>query len=307
MAEIPRIVVVARWGNAAELEQLLREGGDPNSHDGFDGVTCLMASAIFAQPECTRLLISYGADVTYAFTGANASVLYMMAHCFRLGLPGVAEDFFGEGDYILAADLLIHAGAPINTRNWESGTTALDELQQMQVIPGTKKSRERDGLISLLTHGYWGQEYGQRNPFLHATSANEVMWLLMKGAANGGDNESMDHTRVRSIRPNLRLPVLLALLKHQASCAAFMHIMSVVQDRNSTAPICVFHGMQRTVLATVADFAGMSGSAFGNAQEAAAILEDLIQEEEVTDDSDNEEIDMEETDESDFEDEDDET
>jgi len=110
-------------------------------------------------------------------------------------------------------------------------------LEEMQVVPGTKISRERDGLISLLTRNYW-REHNLQNPLLNA-SANKVTRLLMKGAAKGGtgNDASVDRTKLRSIRPGLRFPVLLGLTNHQATSAAFLPILSVVQDNKNASPI----------------------------------------------------------------------
>jgi len=173
---------------------------------------------------------------------------------YRLGCRG------SEGDYILTADLLIHAGAPLGERNLESGETALDLLQNMPGIqPGTKASRERDGLISLLQGQYWQEDWKNRNPFLEVSSPQEIVWLIMKGAASNGRSAAgvVDCTRVRSIRPDLRRSVLQALHEHKATCEAFLQILGVIGDASTNNhPLGAFAGLQRTVFARVAEFAG---------------------------------------------------
>jgi hypothetical protein len=69
----------------------------------------LIANASFAKPECTRLLIQAGGNVQYVYSGDNASVLFMLAHCFS----DRTQNMYCPGDYILAADLLVEAGAPV--------------------------------------------------------------------------------------------------------------------------------------------------------------------------------------------------
>jgi len=49
------------------------------------------------------ILYLHGVDVTYTYSGDNASVLFMMALCFQ----DREEDQFEEGDYVLIADLLM--------------------------------------------------------------------------------------------------------------------------------------------------------------------------------------------------------
>jgi hypothetical protein len=237
---LPLIVLASKNGPPHLLQRLLQQGGDPNSDDGYGG-TCLIASACYSQPECARLLIQYGADVTYAYNGDNATLLYMMAYCFCDG----EALYFNEGDYILTADILINAGAPITERS--DGRTALEVLQEMQVAPGTAACRERDGLMSLLQRQYW-RASGARNPFLHASSPQDSVLLFMMGAANSDDG-SMDSTRVRSIPPNSRHSVLQALYDHEDAFHAFMHILFVVQQKNTATsyqqqqqhPLRLFH------------------------------------------------------------------
>lgn len=106
--KISPTIYAARNGHTNVLETRLDRGADPNQDDGH-GNTCLIANASFAKPECTRLLIQAGGNVQYVYSGDNASVLFMLAHCFS----DRTQNMYCPGDYILAADLLVEAGAPV--------------------------------------------------------------------------------------------------------------------------------------------------------------------------------------------------
>jgi hypothetical protein len=191
---------------------------------------------------------------------------------------------FNEGDYIFTTDILINSGAPIDERGGDTDQTALEKLQAMQVAPGTKGHRERGGLIALLQGQYW-RAYGNRNPFLHASSPQDHVLLFMTGAANSDDDGSnvVDSMRVRSVPPISRHSVLQALYDHEETFYAFLHILFIVQQDDATSqhhPLRLFHGMQDSILANVAAFAGVCGASLANVSNAATILEELIAAEE---------------------------
>lgn len=256
----------ARNGFTSILEERLRRGADANQDDGYGG-TCLVASASFGNPECTRILISHGADVTYMYSGDEVSILYMLALVFQ----DMPEDNYQEGDYVLNADLLVEAGAPIHQVQTTSNRTALGILYAMDTQEGTKHDRERRGLISVLERQYW-QEYGH-NPFLHA-SPEEAAWLLLQGAANNS-NGTIDVTKVRSIKPNLRENVHDDLLQYQESRGLFMHIILALKKKRSTSPIGALGGHECSILPIIGSFAGATGWSENTLEEALDALDEV--------------------------------
>ena len=105
-----------------------------------------MAAACYAHPDCVSCLIDAGADVKYAYSGDNATIIYMTVLCFSD--PQTCYDF-EEGHVIRTVQLLLDAGAPWNTP--ANGWTALQMLQDMDMsaVDG-KVKQERDGIIDLL-------------------------------------------------------------------------------------------------------------------------------------------------------------
>lgn len=269
---ISRTLHAARNGHTSVLAERLGRGADPNQDDRHGG-TCLVASACYGNPECTRLLIEHGGDVTYLYSGDNASILFMLALIFK----DESVDMYRPGDYVLTADLLVEAGAPIDEmqqdlRN-DGSSTALDLLHGMAVEEESQHGRERHGLIMVLERQYWG-EYGH-NPFLDA-SPEEAAFLLLKGAANSTDG-GVDITKVRSIEPNLREPVLDMLLEYKGMRETFMHILLTMKKANGTSPFCTLHGHESSIMPVIGEVAGASGWPLQNLEEMIEILGDVIE------------------------------
>jgi hypothetical protein len=199
-------------GETSVLEERLCRGADPNQDDGFGG-TCLLASVCKGRPECTRLLIQYGGDVTRRFPSADdASLLQLLASAFRQ--HSASGIYRPEGDYVLTGDLLVEAGAPNIDEHRQEDGNPLSVLLTMDDPPeGTRRFRERAGLISVLDGGYW-RDYGH-NPFLRTSSSDAAAWLLLQGAADDKSTKRVDITRVRSIPPKERVSVMDALNLYQ--------------------------------------------------------------------------------------------
>jgi len=265
----------AKKGYADVLEARLILGADANQEDGYGG-TCLMASASYAKLECTRLLIAHGGDVSYAYPGDNAGILYMLALCFR----NAEEDAYQEGDYVATADLLIAAGAPIDTRSFDrdgdDGDTALELLQDIEVDEEqTKKAREHRGLIDLLEQRYW-REHGGHNPFFRrdqSPSPEDAAQLLTQGAANYDTGHRLDITRVRSsIEPCLRKSVVDILKNYQNKCTELLVLMLLAAgNHNDASPLGILCGHEQGILSLVADFAHPP-----NVREAIHVLTEVL-------------------------------
>lgn len=98
---VSKTAQAVRNGQTSILAERLHKGADPNHDDGLGG-TLLIHSANGGRPECTRLLIEHGADVSYCFPADNSSVLYMLVS----GFESRSEYTYRPGDFILSADLL---------------------------------------------------------------------------------------------------------------------------------------------------------------------------------------------------------
>jgi hypothetical protein len=218
-------------------------------------------------------LIDHGADASYCFPADNASVVFMLVRSFR----DWPQSEYRQGDFVLTADLLVEAGAPIHEIH-EDGprhfvASALSQLRDMEVREGTRRSKEHKGLISVLERRYW-QKYGH-NPFLRA-SPDEAAWLLLKGAADD-DAGRVDITRVRSIKPDLRNNVLDAIIRFKGMRESFVHVMLTMKNPNSISPICSLRGHESTILPVIAAFAGSRGWSLRKLNEARNVVEDAIQ------------------------------
>ena len=161
-------ILAIREGKTSVLAERLLRGADPNHDDGLGG-TCLIHSvSAVPRPECTRLLIEHGADVTYCLPADNASVLVMLVQSF----DDATDGSFCTGDYILTADLLVTAGAPTDIVQDEENRTAmsilLDEMDPSRL--GTKRHREYLGLVNVLKRTRW-EKYNPHghNPFVAAS------------------------------------------------------------------------------------------------------------------------------------------
>ena len=285
-----KTILAVKQGKSPVLADRLRRGADPNQKDEV-GVTCLMHSAVAGRPECTRLLIEHGADVTHCFPAA--SVLYMLVRSFAyFPLSG-----YRQGDFVLAADLLVEADAPIDDGDGEPDA-ALRILHRMQVQEESKRGRERRGLINVLERSYW-QKYGRCNPFLRAPP-EEAAWLLLKGAADDNDGQ-VDLTRVRSIKPDLRSAVVDALLRLKAMRKTFVHMILTMKNAKRVSPICALRGHELTILPAIAAFAGGRGWSREKLYRVRTFLECAIQRFNVDDaiGQDDDEIDEDDDDEDD--------
>jgi hypothetical protein len=263
-----RTILAIRDGKTRIVAERLQRGADPNHDDGIGG-TCLIHAVGRGRPECTRLLIEHGADVSYCFPLDNASVLYMLVRSFE----DWTENGYREGDYILAADLLVEAGAPIDEVQDEA-RTALSVLQEIEAREGTRRFRERRGLMAVLERRYW-LKYGH-NPFLRASSADAAAWLLLQGAADN-DTGRVDITRVRSIKPDDRNNVLKSLVRYQGMRDTFLQIILTMRDASSDSPFCALRGHESTILPVIAAFAGSTGWSLQKLVDAKKVLQDVIE------------------------------
>lgn len=262
---LPPTLYAARNGDTSVLAARLGHGADPNNQDDGHGGTCLVASACYAKAECTRLLIEHGANVNYAYSGDNASILFMLALVFQDRPVGM----YRPGDYVLTADLLVEAGAPTDMTNIE-GECALDLLRSMEVEEDSQHGRERQGLIAVIEGSYWQG----CNPFLLA-SADKAALLLLDGQANNGDGH-VDMTRVRSINPSLRQSVLDMLFKYQGMRQTFVDILLTMKGMDSVSPFCILCGHEASILPSIAAFAGARGWSPQTLKEAIAVLQQAI-------------------------------
>ena len=103
------LMFAARRGSPRVLQFCLDNGGDANDDDTHGG-TALTAAACYAHTECARILIAAGADVAYAYSGDNATIVYMMCLVFS-HLSSVEE----PGQYAETLTLLLASGAPRDT------------------------------------------------------------------------------------------------------------------------------------------------------------------------------------------------
>ena len=103
------LMFAARRGSPRVLQFCLDNGGDANDDDTHAG-TALTAAACYAHTECARILIAAGADVAYAYSGDNATIVYMMCLVFS-HLSSVEE----PGQYAETLTLLLASGAPRDT------------------------------------------------------------------------------------------------------------------------------------------------------------------------------------------------
>ena len=144
------ILLACRNGKVDLVRYLLDQGASPEDKEYYGG-TCLMAAACYAHPDCVSCLIDAGADVKYAYSGDNATIIYMTVLCFSN--PQTYYDF-EEGHVVRTVQLLLDAGAPWNTPangHISNGRTALQMLQDMDMSAvDDKVKRERDGIIDLL-------------------------------------------------------------------------------------------------------------------------------------------------------------
>ena len=261
----------ARNGLTAVLEKRLSRGADPNQDDG-EGNTCLIASASYGKPECTRLLIQAGADVHYVYSGT--SVLWTLARCFSVREG--AQDTYRPGDYILTADLLVEAGAPVDELLQDDETmerTALGLLYSMEVDEETQDGRERRGLIAVLERRYW-QQHGGQNPFLRGISPTDMAWHLLMGAAND-EAGRVDISKVRSIKPSLRQNVLNLLVQ----CKGMREMLApiLVTMKHASSPLGLFLGHEASILPLIAAFAGATGWSLATCVEAINALQETIE------------------------------
>mmetsp|Transcript_24194 Transcript_24194/g.52170 ORF Transcript_24194/g.52170 Transcript_24194/m.52170 type:complete len:197 (+) Transcript_24194:181-771(+) len=150
------IILASRNGHTRLLDYLLYYGADANDQEYYGG-TCLVAAACFRHPDCVRRLIDAGADTSYAYSGDNATIIYMAVICFKKDVEGYGEEddiFFDEGSLIRTVKLLLGAGAPGHTKQDDgssSSKTALQVLRGMSIgVAMEAIKRERDGLIALL-------------------------------------------------------------------------------------------------------------------------------------------------------------
>lgn len=266
-----------REGKTSVLAERLLRGADPNHDDGIGG-TCLIHSVSgVPRPECARLLIEHGADVSYCFPADNASLLLMLVESF----DDAIESSFCSGDYILTADLLVTAGAPIDVVQDGENRTAmsilLEEMDPSQL--GTKRYRERLGLVNVLKRARW-EKYNAHghNPFVGASPV-ESAWLLLTGGADedtGGDKR-IDMTRLRSIKPNLRKDVMTSLNQHNGMRETFVHLLLTMKNANNPSPFCSLRGHESTILPLIATYAGSVGWSLQKLQEAKTVLKDAIE------------------------------
>ncbi len=268
-------IMAIREGKTAVLAERLLRGADPNHDDGLGGSCLIHSVSAVPRPECTRLLIEHGADVTYCFPADNASVLVMLVQSF----DDASDSSFCSGDYILTADLLVTAGAPIDIVEDEENRTAmsilLDEMDPSRL--GTKRSREYLGLVNVLKRTRW-EEYNPHghNPFVVASPA-ESAWLVLTGAANDtGDETRVDMTRLRSITPNLRKDVMTSLNQYKGMRETFVHVLLTMKNGTNLSPFCSLRGHEATILPLIAAYAGSIGWSLQKLQEAKAVLKDAI-------------------------------
>lgn len=268
---VSRTILAIREGKTAVLAERLHRGADPNHDDGLGG-TCLVHSVgrERPRPECTRLLIDHGADVSYCFPADNASLVFLLVQSF---VYLSSQSSFSPGDYMLTADLLVEAGAPIDEIQDEDLTAMSILLQEMHVpLLGTRRYRERNGLIQVLDRTYW-REYGH-DPFLRVSS-EASSWLLLKGAAD--DNAGrVDITRVRSIKPDSREDVIKSLEQYKRMRGTFTHILLTMKNANTLSPFCSLRGHESTILPAIAAFAGSTGWSLRKLEESQAVLKDAI-------------------------------
>ena len=103
------LMIAAQKGSPRVLQFCLDNGGDANDDDTHGG-TALTAAACYAHPECARILIAAGANVAHAYSGDNATIVYMMCLVFS-NLSSVEV----QGQYVETLTLLLASGAPRDT------------------------------------------------------------------------------------------------------------------------------------------------------------------------------------------------
>lgn len=268
-------ILAIREGKTSVLAERLLRGADPNQDDGLGG-TCLTHSvSLVPRPECARLLIEHGADVTHCLPADNASLLFMLVQSF----DDATDGSFCTGDYVLTADLLVTAGAPTDVVQDEDRTAMgilVDEMDPSR--SGTKRYRERLGLVNVLKRDRW-EKYNPHghNPFV-AASPEESAWLLITGGADYTVGEKrIEMTRLRSIKPNLREKVMKAINQYKGMRETFVHLLLTMKNGDNLSSFCSLRGHETTILPSIATYAGSTGWSLQKLQEAKTVLKDAIE------------------------------
>jgi hypothetical protein len=90
---MPAIIGAARDGDIPRLEQLLRDGADPNVHAGVNDWTPLMHAIHKNQPRSVRTLLANGARVNE--TNSHGTTALIMAAGY--GYAGIVQDLLRAG------------------------------------------------------------------------------------------------------------------------------------------------------------------------------------------------------------------
>ena len=91
--DMPPIVGAARNGDSTLIEQLIRDGADPNVHAGVNDWTPLMHAIHKNQPGSVRTLLSNGARVNEA----NRSGVTALIMAAGYGYTGIVQDLLKAG------------------------------------------------------------------------------------------------------------------------------------------------------------------------------------------------------------------
>ena len=275
-----------------------------------------MAASCCGHPESVRLLVKYGADVAYAYSGDNANCVYMMAyhlvHLYREDaeeLEALLEE--RSARFVRTLDLLLGYGAapdqPSASSDADNERTALSLLEATHIDENLPKTREEfASLIALLRKNFWPCS---PQP-LQCATAEEIQALILAGAVCDPSTHCVSAVRMRSIDPDARPGVLLRLRMQEEERAAFVGIVlpaACLARPRGSAYLC---SLDSPLLQLIADFAEVPyGRALRNLREAIRILDsfdmdDKRQQDDEADDDDDED-DGEEEEEDDEDDEDD--
>jgi ankyrin repeat protein len=229
------VLVAARTGSAAVMQQLLDAGGDPNAKEPLRGQTALMWAAAEKHPATVKLLLAKGADVNAKTEGKDAAPAGNM----RQGQASPQSDGNGNAARPNAAAMRAARNGP--AANGANGYSALmfasraGDLETVRALldaGANVNDAGRDGLSPLLLAAHRG--YAKLALFLLDRGANAKYdgagYTALHWAAGSWeteltvtsispDREGEEWRTVAGLREG-RLELVKALIQHGADVNA---------------------------------------------------------------------------------------